>query len=139
MTKFLYTNFLDNKNVYNLAQASWNRLLSSVLKTHGYTHSPYINQVQNGEKEYDGNPIFSAFIPEIGRAIRIIQVSPLEEGDHISAWIDTINMNEQEQQTEELVLDIKLSRDARIVAKKLIKQWIEKQLDPDSIEMIVHE
>lgn len=69
MAKLLYANFLDNKKVYNLAQAHWSKLLNSILKEHAYTFNPYINQIQNGQKEYDGNPIFSAYIPQIERAI----------------------------------------------------------------------
>ena len=84
MTKFLYADFLENKRTYNLAQGAWKRLFSSLLQEYGYTYTPYINQTQNGKKEYDGNPIFSAFIPEINRAIRIIQVAPDDDGDEIS-------------------------------------------------------
>ena len=125
MAKFLYADFLENKRAYNLAQASWNRLLSSLLREYGYTYTPYINQMQNGEKEYDGNPIFSAFIPEIERAIRIIQVSPDEEGDDISAWIDDIELGKKDKtkKTKELVLDLKLSKEARMLAKDLIGKW----------------
>ena len=64
MAEFLYADFLENKKAYNLAQGSWGRLLNSLLREYGYTYMPYIIQVQNGKKEYDGNPIFSAFIPE---------------------------------------------------------------------------
>ena len=63
--KILYPNFLENKRTYNLAQGAWKRLLNKVLKDFGYTYTPYLNELQNGKKEYDGNPIFNAYIPEI--------------------------------------------------------------------------
>ena len=77
--------------------------------------------MQNGEKEYDGNPIFSAFIPETERAIRIIQVSPGEEGDDISAWIDDIELGKKAKKTKELVLDLKLSKEAKMLAKDFLQ------------------
>lgn len=137
MTKFLYGSFLENKRVYNLAQGAWSRLLTSLLKDYGYTHSPYINQSQNGVKEYDGNPIFSAFIPEIKRAIRIIQVSPEEEGSDISAWFDTIELEGDLEKTDELVVDVKLSQDSKNIAENLIQKWITEQLDEAVLDDIL--
>ena len=139
MAEFLYADFLNDKRVYNLAQGSWKRLLNSLLKEHAYTYTPYINQVQNGQKEYDGNPIFSAFIPEIKRAIRIIQVAPEEDGDDISAWIDDIELNgkTKAQKTPELVLDLKLSKKAKSIAKNLIAKWVVNQLDTATLDQIL--
>lgn len=139
-TKVLYKDFLDNKRVYNLAEASWRRLLNSLLKDLGYTHTPYLNNLVNGKKEYDGNPIFNAYIPEIKRAIRIIQVSPQEEGNDISAWIDDIELKQKSRRTKktkELVLDIKLSHKAKSIASDLIKEWIQKQVDTSYIDNLL--
>ncbi|MEL7421712.1 MAG: hypothetical protein AAFN81_01920 [Bacteroidota bacterium] len=141
MADFLYTDFLENKRIYNLTQAYWGKLLTSVLKQHGYAYTSYINQIQGGKKEYDGNPIFSAYIPEARRAIRVIQVSPDEEGDDLSAWIDTIELNEKtnSKQTEELVIDVKLSRKVRTVAKDLMAKWVANQLDSTTLDEIIEE
>lgn len=127
MAQVLYQNFLENKKIYNLTQAAWGRVLTSLLKDFDYTHSPYLNDRRNGKKEYDGNPIFNAYIPEIKRAVRIIQVSPEEEGDDISGWIDNIQLKDKE--TKELVLDLKLTKEAKQQARQLISAWIEKELD----------
>ncbi|MEM1214777.1 MAG: hypothetical protein AAGJ82_03785 [Bacteroidota bacterium] len=139
MANYLYANFLENKKVYNLAKAYWGRLLNSVLEEQGYSHTPYINQLQGAKKEYDGNPIFSAYIPEASRAIRVIQVDPKEEGDDLSAWIDKIELNQtsEQRETEELVLDIKLSKGARNIAEELMKKWIKKQLNDSIIDEVL--
>lgn len=134
MTKFLYADFLENKRTYNLAQGAWKRLFSSLLQEYGYTYTPYINQTQNGKKEYDGNPIFSAFIPEINRAIRIIQVAPDDDGDEISAWIDDIELKEK---VKELVLDLKLSKKAKSTARDIIKAWLIDQLDNVTLDQLL--
>jgi uncharacterized UPF0160 family protein len=137
MAQILYQNFLENKNIYNLAQAAWGRVLVSVLKDLNYTYVPYLNDRQNGKKEYDGNPIFNAYIPEIKRAVRIIQVSPEEEGDDISGWIDNIQL--KDKSTKELVLDLKLTKKAKQRARELISAWIEKELDDKRVGEILAE
>lgn len=136
MSHILYADFLENKRTYNLAQGAWKRLLNKVLKDFGYTSIPYLNALQNGKKEYDGNPIFNAYIPEIKRAIRIIQVSPKEEGDDISAWIDDIDL-QKTAITKELVLDLKLSKNAKKIAEKLIGEWVNQQLDDASVNTLL--
>jgi len=138
MNHILYADFLENKRVYNLAQGAWKRLLNKVLKDFGYTYTPYLNELQNGKKEYDGNPIFNAYIPEIKRAIRIIQVSPKEEGDDISAWVDDIALS-QSKHTKELVLDLKLSKKVKKIAEKLIGEWINQQLDDATVNNLLSE
>lgn len=128
MPKLLYADFLESKSVYNLAQGFWNKLITSLVASHGYTHRPYINQQQGGKKEYDGNPIFSAYIPKINKAIRIIQVSPEEEGDDISAWIDNVELPKKKKAIQELVIDIKLTQQAKRLAKQLIELWVTGKL-----------
>ena len=139
MAKFLYADFLENKRAYNLAQGSWKRLLNSLLKTHGYTYTPYINQMQNGKKEYDGNPIFSAFIPESNAPSVLFRFLPMKKGRNISAWIDDIEMNGQSknQKTKELVLDIKLSKQAKTIAKDLMGKWIVGCLDDAALDVVL--
>lgn len=139
MAKYLYPNFLENKKAYNLAQGSWNRLLKSILREYDYTSFPYINQMQNGKKEYDGNPIFSAYIPEIQRAIRIIQVAPDEEGGDISAWIDDIELRGKIDvgKIEELVLDLKFSQKSKAFAKEAIHKWITQELDSETLDELL--
>jgi len=135
MAQVLYQNFLENKKIYNLAQAAWGRVMNSLLKDLNYTYSPYLNDRQSGKKEYDGNPIFNAYIPEIKRAVRIIQVSPEEEGEDISGWIDSIQLKNKD--TKELVLDLKLTKEAKRQARELISAWIEKELDEERMDEIL--
>lgn len=131
MAQVLYANFLENKKIYNLAQGSWRRFFASLLKKKGYSFEPYLNDRVNGKKEYDGNPIFNAYIPELKRAVRIIQVSPEEEGDNISAWIDDIEL--KDKKTQELVLDIKMTRDAKLTAREILGAWIEGELSEEEV------
>ena len=124
MAEVLYANFLADKRVYNLAQASWKRLFDRMAETNGFSYSPYINQIQGGRKEYDGNPIFSAFIASKNRAVRIIQLEPEAGGLDISAWVDTIELFKGKTPVQELVLDVVLSKQGKELARKLIDGWL---------------
>jgi hypothetical protein len=134
MSVFLYPDFLKQKRTYNLAQGFWTRLVTSLVKDLGFQFSSYLNPMQNGKKEYDGNPIFNAFVPEAGRAIRVIQVAPEEEGANISAWIDDIELAGIAEKVDELVLDIKLTQESKKVAKDLIRTWLVGQLNEAELE-----
>ena len=136
MADYLYKNFLNDKRVYNLAQSFWRRQLENLLKPYGYSHRPYLNTIQNnGQKEYDGNPIFNAYIPEISRAIRIIQVSPDEEGDEISAWLDEIEM--ERKTVKELVIDVKLSKQTRSVVQALLERWLAENMTESTLNQFL--
>ena len=124
MEEVLYANFLSDKRVYNLAQSTWKRLFERLAEKHSFTFVPYINQIQNGRKEYDGNPIFSAYVASVGRAVRIIQAEPEEGGSFFSAWLDTIELQEGRPPMQELVIDIALSRESKKRAERLVKGWL---------------
>lgn len=123
MVQFLYSNFLENKKIYNLAQASWKRFFDSLVLEHGISYTPYINQHSNQGKMYDGNPIFSAYFKDKNRAVRIIQIEPTEDQYEIHSWIDTFELNPNEK-IDELVIDLVLSSKTKAIAEDLIYQWV---------------
>lgn len=126
--EILYAKFLEDKRVYNLARASWKRFFDKLAKEMGVSYVSYINQYQGGKPEYDGNPIFSAYVPALNRAVRIIQVAPGEGGEEITSWVDTIVLHEGQPEVEELVLDMVLSRTAREQAGELVKRWLGERV-----------
>ncbi|MFZ2901186.1 MAG: hypothetical protein WA004_21325 [Saprospiraceae bacterium] len=126
--EILYANLLEDKRVYNLARASWKRFFDKLAKEMGVSYVPYINQKQSGKPEYDGNPIFSAYVPALNRAVRIIQVAPGEGGEEITSWVDTIALHEGQPEVEDLVLDMVLSRAARERAGELVKRWLGERV-----------
>lgn len=136
MITSLYPKFLESKRTYNLVQAYWNRLLSNILKEEQYHQSTYLNPAQNGQKEYDGNPVFNAYLPQINRAIRIIQVAPEEPGDMISAWLDDIELT-GDNPTPELVIDLKLNQQTKEIATALMDEWVKGTLDHARLEELL--
>lgn len=135
MSNNLYPSFLENKRVYNLNQGYWRRLLTDLIKDTDLTFEPYLNPVDaNGQKEYDGNPIFNAYFPSLRKAIRIIQDVPEGDAAELSAWMDHIDIEENQPPIPELVLAVTLSRETSAQAQRLMEQWVLENVSVEGME-----
>lgn len=136
MGQVLYATFLENRRVYLLAKARWQRLFEQLLSAKQYTFRPFLN-----EKRMDGNPMFTAYVPAADRALRIIQVDPSEavaEVD-IKAWLDQAVMPEREDRVEELVIDLVLTNEAEQISLLLIEAWLLQQLSLTDMQKKIDE
>ena len=124
MADILYQDFLLNEKKYDEAVQLWEEFFDEILEAYGHTRQAYLNNVTaNGAILRDGNPIFHAYIPEIDRAVRIIQEEPEEPAD-FGSWI---NVTEWPDGTSfrELVISLVLTEDTKAEAQQAIRQWIE--------------
>jgi hypothetical protein len=138
MVHHLYSNFLQDKKIYNLAQAYWGRLFSKIAQQYDLQLVPYLNdQNGNGQKEYDGNPIFNVLEPSLNRAVRIIQIEPEGEQLNISAWLDTIELAESAPPVQELVIDTVLSKESYAIARKFIIAWLGERITKAEMEHLI--
>jgi hypothetical protein len=138
MVHHLYSNFLQDKKIYNLAQAYWGRLFSKIAQQYDLQLVPYLNdQNGNGQKEYDGNPIFNVLEPSLNRAVRIIQIEPEGEQLDISAWLDTIELAESAPPVQELVIDTVLSKESYAIARKFIIAWLGERITKAEMEHLI--
>ena len=136
MGQVLYATFLENRRVYRLAKARWQHLFEQLLSAKQYTFRPFLN-----EKRMDGNPMFTAYVPAVDRALRIIQVDPSEavaEVD-IKAWLDQAVMPEREDRVEELVIDLVLTNEAEQISQLLIEAWLLQELSLADMEKKIDE
>lgn len=119
-----------------MAKARWQRLFEQLLSAKQYTFRPFLN-----EKRIDGNPMFSAYVPEVNRAVRIIQVDPAEAVSEvdIKAWLDQAVMPEQEDRVEELVIDLVLTNESERLSKQLIDGWLVQGLSMMEMEKKIDE
>ena len=125
MVHHLYANFLENKKVYNLVQGYWQRLFSGLAQERRLQFFPYLNPTtRTGQKDYNGNPIFDAWEKTLNRAVRIIQVAPQGEQLDVSAWMDSIELQETPAPIPELVIDLALSKESYALAECLISAWL---------------
>ena len=136
MGQVLYATFLENRRVYLLAKARWQRLFEQLLSAKQYTFRPFLN-----EKRMDSNPMFTAYVPRADRALRIIHVDPSEavaEVD-IKAWLDQAVMPEREDRVEELVIDLVLTNEAEQISLLLIEAWLLQQLSLTDMQKMIDE
>lgn len=131
----MYANFLEDKRIYRLAKAHWKRLFDRLVREYSLTCSSYINEAD----DYDGNPIFSVFVPEKNRAIRIIQANPEEVGAEIAikAWLDAAAM--PDRKTTELVIALVLTPTSASLGEKLIREWIGQERSEEEILQMIKE
>lgn len=85
--------------------------------------------------------MFSAYVPEVNRAVRIIQVDPAEAVSEvdIKAWLDQAVMPEQEDRVEELVIDLVLTNESERLSKQLIDGWLVQGLSMMEMEKKIDE
>ena len=125
-SQILYANFLEDRRVYGLAKTYWKRFFDQLAAAHGFSYHAYINDAN----DYDGNPIFSAYILEKNRAVRVIQIDPneMEENILITAWMDTIELEEGQAAVDELVIYTVLTVETRVKCAALIEEWVLEEM-----------
>lgn len=119
-TQILYANFLEDRRVYSLAKTYWKRFFDQLAESNGFVYRAYVNDAN----DYDGNPIFSAYIEEKNRAVRVIQVDSNEVENNIltTAWMDTIELEEGRAPVDELVIYTVLTTETKECCTKLIRE-----------------
>jgi hypothetical protein len=130
-TLYPYVDFLENEEAYLAAQQVWQDLIGQIAAVHGHQPVAYMNLEQNAQPLRDGNPLVALSIA--GKGIRIIQAAPDEEGSDFSAWFNTFGKGDPATETEELVLDLKLTHGTLAIAAILIELWVSDRLDEEGL------
>lgn len=131
MTHFLYKNFLTDPLVYRLNEGFYARLYKEVTKEK--PRSFFNVRFKNGEREQDGNPIFSALAHQ--RLVRIIQEEPTSEKPYITAWLDKAT----EEDLDELVIALELSAETKPVLKELLAKWMVEKVTVNEMKKFVQQ
>lgn len=95
----------------------------------------------------DGNPLFSAWVPDRGKLVRVIQFTPEEDDEQLfSAWIDTwegdlpdglvSQQNAIATPIPELVIDLALTDVTRQLAMTYIYLWLVMDVSPEGMQRI---
>lgn len=135
--------FLESSVAYQAAESFWAQALKELLAESDLTWQPFY---QNPGQ--DGNPLFSAWIPDRNKLIRIIQFTPEEDNEQLfSAWIDTwegdlpdglvSQKNAIANPIPELVIDLALTDVTRQMALNYIYLWLVMDMSPESMQRIL--
>ena len=147
-SKILYSQFLENKSIYNLNVSYWRVKLQQALKEKISSEEQLVkNKNEEGKNFYDGNPIFSFYSSKREKAIRIIQENPLLIGSHsdiklIEAWIDKVfvadtkhSRNEySEVEVPELVISLFLTSITVDKCVKIAEDWFKGDVTKANLE-----
>jgi hypothetical protein len=129
--RFLFKNFLADKRVYRLNQAFWRKQVQSAVGIERPLSYNWVNDAfSNGRPFWDGNPIFSARL-SAGKALRIVQEEPESPTVEFGCWTEKTTF-ENDQEVEELVISLELSRESQQLALEAIRQWVEEGYAKDA-------
>jgi hypothetical protein len=134
ITKSLYKDFLKNKKIYNLNVGFWKKMVQKIALAENIQYNFADNEYfVNGKRFYDANPIISLNIPSQKKALRIIQEE--QEGDEIdmSAWLEEKEMKEGGAFSE-LIISVVLTNITNEIAKELVYEWFNSQIDAKEME-----
>lgn len=136
MTTLLFPDFLDYPESYDAVEALWKARFDALAAKYQFAYAPYINVfTHSGDKLRDGNPIFSAEVKTLNRAVRIIQEVVEQPDDFfISAWLDTFPIDE-DNPLNELVIPLMLSEEPLEIAE--IVHWLVEQRSKEEMEQVL--
>lgn len=141
--KTLYKQFLKDKSIYNLNVSYWRVKLQKALDEKLSSKDQlFKNKDNNGKSLYDGNPIYSIYLPKYNKALRIIQEDPEELQNYsnivlLGAWISDTEV--KRKSFEELVISLFLTEDTVKQCLDLVKAWYKGNLNKSNIESFLNQ
>ena len=136
--KIYFGNFLDDKRVYALNQTYWDKEITKIVpKEKIVLTNWYNNEYANGQKIYDGNPIYSLVL-DTKRSIRITQEEPESDHSEITAFIKVVKGLEKDFY-HELVISLELSLLTKRIALGFVKNWSKSDISVQKMEAIIEE
>lgn len=131
----LYKNFLKDKNEYKNAEMYWEKLFQEIFsQTNIESYKRLKYSFSNGEEFLDGNPITDRYFPKSKKAIRIIQQEITTNSIKLDAWIGKLEI-EEGIEILELVISLELSEESAEIVKRLVDEWIIKDLNKEEMEI----
>lgn len=123
--KYLFKDFLENKEVYLQTETYYKDLFKQII---GHEPKEYYNtQFASGKKFFNGNPIFNTKYND--RIVRIIQDEPESEEPYFHVRIE-----KTEDALEELVIDLELSEEIEDILSLFLKKWFKEKINATAIE-----
>jgi hypothetical protein len=113
---------LQSPKDYIAAEAYWSVLLQQDDLRRQW-RTPWLKQ--SADEFRDGNPIFSAWSPELRKAVRVIQYRSSPNAPDFACWLDQFGGAEKEASLRELVIACSLSKHAVMRAREMIREWVQ--------------
>lgn len=136
MVTHLFDNFLESDEAYKKGIDFWKTIVYTLLSVENLTFNEYVATTKKDGTLYrDGNPIYNFKIDNSNRAVRIIQ-EEIETNDvEFSAWINTMEL--ENEKVDELVISLELSQESALLAIEVINAWIINSFSKQKIESYI--
>ena len=135
MKNLLLKNFLTTPQLYGRAQTRWRKFLDSLPRKTVGPREPYLAVAD----DLDGNPLYHAYFPRRGRALRIVQLDPREATEYppLIGWVATVPLGERGGPTPELVVFLVLTKKTERLAQAWIRSWLVEGTSPRTLEGMI--
>jgi hypothetical protein len=145
MVQHLYPALLENEDQYRSAEAYWHKLVGTIASRVGQKGEwlPWMPRtfVDGTPLPRDGNPIFEARSSRLARALQVIQSPPESDDVEIAAWLRSFDYSDSggPGYTEEMTINLSLSRESSAIAAKLIELWMDPSVSGERMKEIIQE
>ena len=129
MVRHLFLKYLEDRTEYQRASdywvSLWDRIDPFVRELSGWRQPWLCHGLSEDDVLMDGNPIFSAYTPQHGKGIRIIQYPPTSGELEWDFWYDTFGGSMSDPNSiEELVIACALSEEAAMRTFEWLSAWV---------------
>lgn len=107
---------------------SWQQAVQAITAERQYTFSDY----SHGETADD--LVYHTYIPELHRALRIVQADSDDDAAAFSAWTNTIPMERAITPADELVIRVRDAQQTGGPVKALIRAWLIEDMAPSELD-----
>lgn len=130
----LHANFLESPRTYEQARCFWRSIWEDAQSQHGLEWQvPWLSEPPAALQ--DGNPIFTAWSPQLRRAVRVIQRTPISGIPDLSYWLDVFGGELHEPDAvEELVVSCAPAVELVPELSAVLSDWISGRPLSVSIE-----
>lgn len=136
MVTHLYKNFITDEIEYLKNIDLWKTVIYTLLSVENLTFTNYLQTTKkDGSLYMDGNPIFSFKIINSNKAVRIIQEEIETDNVEFSAWLDSIEV--EENKIDELVISLELSQESLLLAIELINAWVINDFSKEKMNRFI--
>jgi len=125
---YLYEDFLYDQTTYLQNEAFYKNLFTEIVGEEPVDY--YTTHFNNGQKFFDGNPIFNT--KKNNRLIRIIQDEPESEKPYLNARIE-----KKEDTLEELIINLELSEEIKPILETYLKKWFKEMISISEMDKLL--
>ena len=123
----LFENFLEDHKIYVLTENFWSTIIGGMLVDKNIPIKRWLaTKNNNGQRFFDGDPIFSLIDHKSNRALRIVQLKPKSNEPFIKSWVEK-RLDQNDNEIDVLAITLELSEETKQIVLELVIKWFVKK------------